>query len=513
MAEQVTTGQQARPPDSQLQQGAQPPLEGRRKRDQEHAPPEVPRQAQELFDKAVEAAEKMNYDYAITLLFSALDIAPDMVRARHLLREAEMRRFDTKTGSACVRKLLATLRHSVNYLRGAASLAASKWNRAMDIYETILRSKPRSIHALRRHARAARELRMLDTAINSLEHARKIKPDNLKVIRELGRVYMQNGDVPEAQASFQKLLIENRDDKEANKALQDLAAMGTIIKGDWEDTESYRDKIKDTEFARTAERETRLVKTQDDVAALLRDREKKLAEQPENVDHYKSLADLYIQKKEFDKAVQLFDRAINLAPADVDLPEMRYKTVMKRFDKQIQEAESEAARDPNNQELQANVQRLKDKKEEYALGDVQRRVARYPTNLDLRAELGQALMARGRLDEAIKELQLAKTSSKKRTAAFNFLGECFRLKGQPDMAVEQFEKALSELYVMDSFKKEVMYNLGRAYEDAGEEEKALQQYKQIYAEDIGFKDVNERVQKAYERKRAAQGGGTPSDAG
>jgi hypothetical protein len=55
-----------------------------------------------------------------------------------------------------------------------------------------------------------------------------------------------------------------------------------------------------------------------------------------------------------------------------------------------------------------------------------------------------------------------------------------------------------------------MYNLGRAYEDLGEEEKALQQYKQIYAEDIGFRDVNERVQSAYQRQKAAQSGNPPS---
>jgi tetratricopeptide (TPR) repeat protein len=466
----------------------------------EEATIEVPRQARELFDKAGQAAERMNYDYAITLLLSALDIAPNMVEARNLLRETEIRRFNSKKSPRWVRSFLATLLQSVNFLRGATRLMSGKWSNALDIYEKVLRAKPRSIAALRRHARAAREMRMLETAINSLEHATRIKPQNLKVIRELGRLYMQNGNVPEAQACFQKIVFENREDKEALKALHDLAAMGTIIKGDWEDTESYRDKIKDVEFAKTAEREARLVKTEDDVEALIRDREKRLAEEPQKLDHYKSLADLYIQKKNFDKAIQLLDRSIKLAPADADLPEMRYRTVMKRFDKRIAEAKEKAAEAPDNPELEENARRLQAEKEDYAISDLQRRVAQYPTNLDLRLELGQAFMVRGRLDDAIKELQLARTSAKKRTVALNYLGECFRRKGQADMAVEQFEKAIAELYSMDSFKKEVMYNLGRAYEDLGDEDKALQQYKQIYAEDIGFRDVNERVQKAYKKR-------------
>jgi len=498
MAEQATSGGQG-------QQVAQAASGGRSILGEREKPAATfPKPARGLFEKAVETVDKMNYDYAIELLDSALEIAPDMVDARHLLREAETRRFDSKNAPPWLRSFLATIFQSVNFIRAAISLATGKWQKAFDTYERILKAKPRSIHALRRHARAAKGMRMLETAINSLEYARKLKPENMKVVRELGRAYMQHGDVPKSQQCFQRLVIENKEDKEANKALQDLAAMGTIIKGDWEDTESYRGKIKDVEFAKTTEREARLVKSEDDVEALIKDREKKLAEQPEKLDNYKSLADLYIQKKEFDKAIQLFDRAIGLAPADSDLPERRFKTVMLRFEKDMRDAEEEAGKDPSNEELKAKVERLKRKKEDYALTDLQRRVAQYPTNLNLRLQLGELLMERGKLDGAIKELQVAKTSAQKRTVVLNCLGECFRLKGQPDMAVEQFEKALSELYVMDSFKKEVMYNLGRAYEDLREEEKALQQYKEIYAEDIGFRDVNERVQKAYERRRAAK---------
>ncbi len=495
MAEQATSGGRG-------QRAETPAAAGRSILTREEKPAKTfPKQARNLFDKAVEAVGKANYDYAIELLDSALEIAPDMVEARHLLREAETRRFDSKAAPAWVRNVLATILQSVNSIKGAISLSAGKWQKAFDIYERILKAKPKSTTALRHHAKAAAGLRMLETAINSLEYARKLKPDNLKVVRELGRAYMQHGDVPKAQQCFHRLAIENSTDKEAAKALQDLAAMGTIIKGDWEDTETYRSKVKDVEFAQRTEREVRLVKSEDDVEALIKDRERKIAEEPEKLDHYKSLADLYIQKKQFDKGIQVFDQAIKLAPADSDLAERRFRTVMLRFDNDIKSAEDAAARDPSNQELKAKVEDLRKEKEDYALADLQRRVAQYPTNLNLRLELGQLFMERGDLDGAIRELQVAKTGAQKRTVALNFLGECFRRKGQPDMAVEQFEKALSELYVMDSFKKEVMYNLGRAYEDLGDNEKALMRYKEIYSEDIGFRDVNERVQKAYERRR------------
>jgi hypothetical protein len=50
---------------------------------------------------------------------------------------------------------------------------------------------------------------------------------------------------------------------------------------------------------------------------------------------------------------------------------------------------------------------------------------------------------------------------------------------------------------MDSVKKDVIYNLARTYEDMGKHAEALERFKTIYADDIGFRDIAQRVEKLY----------------
>ena len=80
----------------------------------------------------------------------------------------------------------------------------------------------------------------------------------------------------------------------------------------------------------------------------------------------------------------------------------------------------------------------------------------------------------------------------------NLLGLCYRELGMLDLAMKQFEDAAEEILTMDGTKKEIVYNLGIAYEKTGQPEKYLNCMKQIYEADCGFKDVTERVESSYQ---------------
>lgn len=64
---------------------------------------------------------------------------------------------------------------------------------------------------------------------------------------------------------------------------------------------------------------------------------------------------------------------------------------------------------------------------------------------------------------------------------------------QNSKGVMQLETALSQLPTMNELKKKVMYELGLCAEDAGDDEKAYEYYRDIYAADIGFADLNGRM--------------------
>src|SRR5207247_11478849 len=134
---------------------------------------------------------------------------------------------------------------------------------------------------------------------------------------------------------------------------------------------------------------------------------------------------------------------------------------------------------------------------EIFITDAQDRVARNPTDLQLRFELGENLFNAGRFREAVPELQRARQNPHARLKAMNLLGCCYGELEMLDLAVKQLEEASSEILSMDATKKEIVYNLGVVYSRMGEPEKSLACMKQIYEVDYGYRDVAKRVERTY----------------
>jgi lipopolysaccharide biosynthesis regulator YciM len=86
----------------------------------------------------------------------------------------------------------------------------------------------------------------------------------------------------------------------------------------------------------------------------------------------------------------------------------------------------------------------------------------------------------------------------------SYLGQCFALRGMNDMAARTLQNALKEKGVFDDEKKELLYALGVVFEKMGKTEEAMDQFKQIYEVDMGFKDVSAKVD-AYYRNKSSQG--------
>jgi hypothetical protein len=77
------------------------------------------------------------------------------------------------------------------------------------------------------------------------------------------------------------------------------------------------------------------------------------------------------------------------------------------------------------------------------------------------------------------------------------LGRCFKAKRLFDLAVTQFNLAKNDLSTMDDTKKEVIYELGACYELMGKADLAIEEFKIIYSEDIGFRDVADKINAFY----------------
>ena len=102
-------------------------------------------------------------------------------------------------------------------------------------------------------------------------------------------------------------------------------------------------------------------------------------------------------------------------------------------------------------------------------------------------------------EQAIKEFQDAAdlVSPNDGTRRFfhcaNLLGHCFMEMGKPNLAVKWHQRSLESYDISDDERRGVWYELGVAYEADGDSSNAAKYFEQIYAENIDFRDIGERM--------------------
>jgi tetratricopeptide (TPR) repeat protein len=120
-------------------------------------------------------------------------------------------------------------------------------------------------------------------------------------------------------------------------------------------------------------------------------------------------------------------------------------------------------------------------------------------DLETHYNLGIAFREMGLLDEAISEFQkVAKASERGRPFRYTMqcctlLGLAFVEKGQPGIAAIWYERALLTPNMDPESILALRYDLGMAQESAGEMEAALKSFSQVYAMNIDYRDVAERI--------------------
>ena len=120
-------------------------------------------------------------------------------------------------------------------------------------------------------------------------------------------------------------------------------------------------------------------------------------------------------------------------------------------------------------------------------------------DLETHYNLGIAFREMGLLEEAIGEFQkVAKATERGRAFRYamqccTLLGLAFMEKGQPSIAAIWYERALTTQGIDGESKLALRYDLGVAQESAGDLEAALKSFSQVYAVNIDYRDVAERI--------------------
>ena len=108
-------------------------------------------------------------------------------------------------------------------------------------------------------------------------------------------------------------------------------------------------------------------------------------------------------------------------------------------------------------------------------------------------DLGVAFKEMGLLDEAIAELQKALHAPEGKLRTSEALGVCFFEKGAYVVTESILRRGLDLPASSDRERLGILYWLARALEEQGKKGEARELYGRVFAVDIRFRDVAERV--------------------
>ena len=460
---------------------------------------EISRDARMLFNKGAEAAQRENLDYAISLFCQALEKEPAFYEGRKALRTAQFRKAGSG-GGGFFKKMMSGAGSSPQIAKAKMALGKNPAE-AMAIAEQVLNGDPNNASAHRIIVDAAQALELPGTAVLSYEMLAKNAPKDRDLAIAFAEALAAAGDVTASENNrgekiLMDLLRDNPNDSDLSKALKNLSARKTMDQGGYGALEkgegSYRDILRNKTEAASLEQQNRVVKTEDTTERLIGEYEARVRTEPNNLKLVRSLAELYTQKKEFERALELFARIKNSEMGnDPSLDTAIANTMVRRFDHQI------ASLNPSAADHVEQVAKVQTEKLNFQLAETQKRVEKFPTDLAIRYEMGVLYFQAGKIGEAIQELQKAQSNPHKRVAAMGFLAQCYGRRKMFDLAARTLQNAIKEKPVFDDEKKDLVYNLGCMLEQMGKKEEAIEQFKTIYEMDIGYRDVAVKVDAYY----------------
>jgi tetratricopeptide (TPR) repeat protein len=458
---------------------------------------EIPADLRRLYTKAGEAAQRENPDYAIALFCQILEKEPAFFDCRRALRIEQAKKGST-VHAGFFRKLVSNTGSSPQIVKAKMAMSHDPAE-AMAIAEQILNTDATNSIAHRIIVDAARAMELPQTAAMSLEIMSRNSPKDKALLIEFAELAAQIGGdfAAAASAALDNLARTAGFDPDLAQAQKNLSARTTMDEGGYSKLEggegSYRDILRNKEEAVTLEQAQRVQQTEDTTARLIKEYEARLVAEPDNTKMIRSLAELHAEKKDFDRALELYARIKNStnSSADSALDRVIADTTVKKMEYQLAQLNPFA---PDHAEQAARLQAAM---AEFKLAECKQRSENYPTDLGIRFELGQLYFETGKIAEAIAEFQKAQQNPHKRIAAMSYLAQCFAKRGMNDSAVRTLQNAIKEKPAFDDEKKDLIYNLGCVLEKMGKKAEAIEQFLQIYESDVSYRDVAAKVDAHY----------------
>jgi tetratricopeptide (TPR) repeat protein len=453
---------------------------------------------QKQIENARKAVDK-NPSYAVDIMSNIVGRFPECLGARKILRQAQERASGGKAKG--LGKFISKVT-SIPFSMGSDAKVKKDPKQALVSAEQMLNANPGNVAAHKMIGAAAEALELFETAAFAYEDIRKIEPDNVENIKALMSLYIKTGKSEDAIRIGDAAYHQHPSDDEIQSLIKQASVEQSINKGKWEDDKSFRDKLKDEEEAQKLEQAGRAKTGEAGLRSLIEDAKAAVAEQPDNINFYREISSNYRKLGEFDAALEWIGKARQLEAGSADVNLERLEGMLKRekMETAIANKEAELEANPESAEIKSALEDLRHEERVFRLAQAEDLVQRYPNEFSYRYELGELYFAEDETDKAIKELQLAQRSPKVRISALVLLGKAYKEKGFYDLAAEQLNMAKSEIPGVTDQKKDVLYELGSCYEQQGDMDQAMVEFKALYGADISYRDVSQKIDDFYSQK-------------
>ena len=463
-----------------------------------YAVPEQQRKAaRKWFEQARKLVEQRNYDYGIRSFLEGLALDPTAVEEGYMpLRGVAMARWQSggkKPGVMDSMKYSMTGKDPVKAMLNAARLMAHDPANA-NYAEGVLRNanKAHCDEVLLWIGPIYREL-----LGNDKKPASKKFTALKEVYEELGDRCQARGEVAEAMKSYE-LGIEaltaqkgvDPQNRELDGVIRDLATKLTILRGNYQTADNFRDSVRDSGEQARLHDEDRLVQSEERLEELVEQARRDMEANPAveaKVIGYVDLVCRVERDENENEAIALLMRKYE------ELGTYRFK----------QKADDIAIRQVGRHARQAKAAGQADKAKELYRRRVRleekvykERVIKYPTDLRTKHEYAKRLFMVRKFDEAIPLLQQARADPKVRYSCMLHLGRCFFEKGFFSQAAGTLEEARGTYELTeDDVAKELNYWLARSAEGEGRTADAIDTYGKLLQIDYNYRDVRDRLEK------------------
>jgi len=451
-----------------------------------------PRQIKQL--EAADKAVTSNPSYSVEIYSAVLKLSPGCIELRKKLRALQLRM--AKKSTKGLSSLFGKVTIAPFMLRGKGD---KKPTIALEKAEELIEKSVGNVLAHQMLVDAAKELDLKETVVFGLETIRQISPKDLKNLKELGNAYLEIGETEKTIAVGNEIQKLNPSDGDAEDLMKRASVAVAMNKGKWEESEDFRTQLKDEAEAQSLEQAAKSVNDAKGLEELIRQTYSLWEQEPNNLNHYKRLSELYQKYGDLENAIAWIQEARkqDAGKADVSLEEKERSLTLEYFDNVIDQWDKQFQQNPNDQSFQSSLEEAINNRKIYQKTQLESLVQRYPNDFGYRYELGVLLFEEEDYENCLAHFQLAQKNAKVRLDAILYLGRAYSRKSFYDLAIEQFNLLKSEIQIMDERKKEAIYELGCCYESMNKGEEAMEEFKLVYSADISFKDVADKINAFY----------------